>query len=49
MTVRELIEELEAVYNKDLPVAYEHDGEFWSLFQVDVVTIKDDREVCLVG
>lgn len=49
MTVRELIEELEAVYNKDLPVAYEHDGEFWSLFQVDVVMIRDDKEVCLVG
>lgn len=49
MTVRELIEELEAVYNKDLRVAYEYDGNYWSVFQVDVVTLENGTEVCQIG
>ena len=49
MTVKELIEELEYVYNKDLRVGFELDGVMYGIYQVDIVTLNDGDEVCQIG
>lgn len=50
MTVRELIEELESVYDKDLEVVVsDTDGEYYGIFQTDVTMLSSGKEVCVLG
>ena len=50
MTVRELIEELESVYDKNMRVAFCSDGEEYEpIYQIDVVTLNSGQEVCQLG
>ena len=50
MTVRELIEELESVYNKDLEVVMSDiDGEYYDVLQTDVTMLASGKEVCVLG
>ena len=49
MTVKELIEELECVYNKDLKIGFESEGVVYDIYQIDTVTLNDGDEVCLIG
>ena len=50
MTVRELIEELESVYDKDLEVVIsDTDGEYYGVFQTDITMLASDKEVCVLG
>ena len=50
MTVRELIEELESVYDKDLEVVIsDPDGEYYEILQTDVIMLASDKEVCVLG
>ena len=50
MTVRELIEELESVYDKDLEVVMsDTDGEYYEILQTDIAMLASDKEVCVLG
>ena len=50
MTVRELIEELESVYDKDLEVVMSDiDGEYYEVLQTDVTMLASGKEVCVLG
>lgn len=50
MTVRELIEELESVYDKDLEVVMsDTDGEYYSVLQTDITMLASGKEVCVLG
>ena len=50
MTVRELIEELESVYDKDLEVVMsDTDGEYYEVLQTDVIMLASGKEVCVLG
>ena len=50
MTVRELIEELESVYDKNMQVTFCSDGEEYEpIYQIDVVTLNGGQEVCQLG
>ena len=50
MTVRELIEELESVYDKDLEVVMsDTDGEYYEVLQTDVAMLASGKEVCVLG
>lgn len=50
MTVRELIEELESVYDKNMRVVFCSDGEEYEpIYQIDVVTLNSGQEVCQLG
>ena len=50
MTVRELIEELESVYDKDLEVVIsDTDGEYYSVLQTDITMLASGKEVCVLG
>ena len=50
MTVRELIEELESVYDKDLDVVMsDTDGEYYEVLQTDVTMLASGKEVCVLG
>ena len=50
MTVRELIEELEYVYNKDLEVVIsDTDGEYYSVLQTDITMLASGKELCVLG
>ena len=50
MTVRELIEELESVYNKDLEVVMsDTDGEYYDVLQTDITMLASGKEVCVLG
>ena len=50
MTVRELIEELESVYDKDLEVVMsDTDGEYYEILQTDVIMLASGKEVCVLG
>ena len=49
MTVRELIEELESVYNKDLEVVMsDTDGEYYDVLQTDITMLASGKEVCVL-
>ena len=50
MTVRELIEELESVYDKDLEVVMSDiDGEYYDVLQTDITMLASGKEVCVLG
>ena len=50
MTVRELIEELESVYDKDLEVVMsDTDGEYYDVLQTDITMLASGKEVCVLG
>ena len=50
MTVKELIEELESVYNKDLEVVMSDiDGEYYDVLQTDITMLASGKEVCVLG
>ena len=50
MTVRELIEELESVYDKDLEVVMsDTDGEDYEVLQTDITMLASGKEVCILG
>ena len=50
MTVRELIEELESVYDKDLEVVMsDTDGEYYEVLQTDITMLASGKEVCVLG
>ena len=50
MTVRELIEELESVYDKDLEVMMSDiDGEYYDVLQTDITLLASGKEVCVLG
>ena len=50
MTVRELIEELESVYDKDLEVVMSDiDGEYYEVLQTDITMLASGKEVCVLG
>ena len=50
MTVRELIEELESVYDKDLEVVMsDMDGEYYEILQTDIAMLASGKEVCVLG
>ena len=50
MTVKELIEELESVYDKDLEVVMsDMDGEYYDVLQTDITTLASGKEVCVLG
>ena len=50
MTVRELIEELESMYDKDLEVVMsDTDGEYYEVLQTDVTMLASGKEVCVLG
>lgn len=50
MTVRELIEELESVYDKNMRVVFCSDGEEYEpIYQIDVVMLNSGQEVCQLG
>ena len=50
MTIRELIEELESVYDKDLEVVIsDTDGEYYGVFQTDITMLASGKEVCVLG
>lgn len=50
MTVRELIEELESVYDKDLEVMMSDiDGEYYDVLQTDITMLASGKEVCVLG
>lgn len=50
MTVRELIEELESVYDKDLEVVMSDiDGEYYDVLQTDITVLASGKEVCVLG
>ena len=50
MTVRELIEELESVYDKDLEVVMSDiDGEYYDVLQTDITMLASGKEVRVLG
>ena len=50
MTVRELIEELESVYDKDLEVMMSDiDGEYYDVLQTYITMLASGKEVCVLG
>ena len=50
MTVRELIEELESIYDKDLEVVMSDiDGEYYDVLQTDITMLARGKEVCVLG
>ena len=50
MTVRELIEELESVYDKDLEVMMSDiDVEYYDVLQTDITMLASGKEVCVLG
>ena len=50
MTVRELIEELGSVYDKDLEVVMsDTDGEYYDVLQTDITMLASGKEVCVLG
>ena len=50
MTVRELIEELESIYDKDLEVVMSDiDGEYYDVLQTDITMLASGKEVCVLG
>ena len=50
MTVRELIEELESVYDKDLEVVMSDiDGAYYDVLQTDITMLASGKEVCVLG
>ena len=50
MNVRELIEELESVYDKDLEVMMSDiDGEYYDVLQTDITMLASGKEVCVLG
>ena len=50
MTVKELIEELESVYDKDLEVVMsDMDGEYYDVLQTDITMLASGKEVCVLG
>ena len=50
MIVRELIEELESVYDKDLEVVMSDiDGEYYDVLQTDITMLASGKEVCVLG
>ena len=50
MTVRELIEELESVYDKDFEVVMSDiDGEYYDVLQTDITMLASGKEVCVLG
>ena len=50
MTVRELIEELESVQDKDLEVVMSDiDGESYDVLQTDITMLASGKEVCVLG
>ena len=50
MTVRELIEELESVCDKDLEVVMSDiDGEYYDVLQTDITMLASGKEVCVLG
>ena len=50
MTVKELIEELESVYDKDLEVVMSDiDGEYYDVLQTDITMLASGKEVCVLG
>ena len=50
MTVRELIEELESVYDKDLEVVMSDiDGEYYDVLQTDITMLASGKKVCVLG
>ena len=49
MTIKELIEELEYVYDKNLKVGFESEGVLHEIYQVDVIMLNNGEEVCQVG
>lgn len=50
MTVRELIEELESVYDKDLEVVMSDiDEEYYDVLQTDITMLASGKEVCVLG
>ena len=50
MTVRELIEELESVYDKALEVVMSDiDGEYYDVLQTDITMLASGKEVCVLG
>ena len=50
MTVRELIEELESVDDKDLEVVMsDTDGEYYDVLQTDIPMLASGKEVRVLG
>ena len=50
MTVRELIEELESVYDKDLEVVMsDTDGEYYDVLETHITMLASGKEVCVLG
>ena len=50
MTVKELIEGLESIYDKDLEVVMSDiDGEYYDVLQTDITMLASGKEVCVLG